>query len=32
MTGEITQQMLDEAQGNNVTDLVFHRIAEISVY
>lgn len=31
MTGETTQQMLDEAQGDNVPDLVFDRIADIPV-
>ncbi len=32
MSGETTQQMLDEAVGDNVPDLVFDRIADIPVY
>ena len=32
MSGETTQQMLDEAVGDNVPDLVFDRIADIPIY
>ena len=31
MTGETTEEMLNEAEGDNVPDLVFDRIADIPV-